>query len=96
MKKRLEPTNDLHEPIADLQTRTSELTDDVRRLSRRLHPDIMEHVGLVVALKSYCAEFSKNNGISIHMNVPDRRRTGSSRSGAMSIPSSPGITREHT
>ena len=72
MKKRLEPTNDLNDPIADLQTRTSELTDDVRRLSHRLHPDTMEHVGLVVALKSYCVEFSKNNGISIHIDVPDR------------------------
>ena len=71
MKQGLDPAEGVHDQVTELQRRTTELTDDVRRLSHRLHPAIMEHVGLVAALKSYCAQFSNNAGISIQMNVPE-------------------------
>jgi len=71
MKMQLNPMDAVHGQITDLQRRTGELTDDVRRLSHRLHPDTMEHVGLVAALKSYCTEFSKNSGISVQISVPE-------------------------
>ena len=71
MKQGLDPAEGVHDQVTELQRRTTELTDDVRRLSHRLHPAIMEHVGLVAALKSYCTQFSNNAGISIQMNVPE-------------------------
>ena len=71
MKKGLDPSDGVHDQVTELQRRTTELTDDVRRLSHRLHPATMEHVGLVAALKSYCAQFSSNAGIPIQMNLPD-------------------------
>jgi PAS domain S-box-containing protein len=71
MKQGLRPVDGVHDQITALQRRTAELADDVRRLSHRLHPATMEHVGLVAALKSYCAEFSRNAGIPIEMSVPE-------------------------
>ena len=71
MKQGLDPSEGVHDQVTELQQRTAELTDDVRRLSHRLHPATMEHVGLVAALKSYCAQFSSNAGIQVQMNLPD-------------------------
>lgn len=71
MKKGLDPSKVVHDQVAELQRRTTELTDDVRRLSHRLHPATMEHVGLVTALKSYCAQFSSTAGIPVQTNLPD-------------------------
>ena len=70
-KQDVETTDVVQDRLTDFQRRTVELTEDVRRLSHRLHPATMEHVGLVAALKAYCTEFSKNKGISIQMSVPD-------------------------
>ncbi len=70
-KQDIETTDVVQDRLTDFQRRTVELTEDVRRLSHRLHPATMEHVGLVAALKAYCTEFSKNKGISIQMSVPD-------------------------
>ena len=65
MKQGLDPSEDIHGQVTELQGRTGELTDDVRRLSHRLHPATMEHVGLVAALRSYCTQFTSNAGIPI-------------------------------
>jgi signal transduction histidine kinase len=35
------------------------LSDDVHRIAYQLHPPILDHLGLAVALKSYCQEFSR-------------------------------------
>ena len=37
---------------------------DVERTAYRLHPSSLDHLGLSVALKSYCTDFSKQNGIA--------------------------------
>jgi PAS domain S-box-containing protein len=44
--------------------RVKQLGDGIRRLSHQLHPTILEHSGLVVALESYCAEFKSLTGVS--------------------------------
>ena len=38
MKQGLDPAEGVHDQVTELQRRTTELTDDVRRLSHRLHP----------------------------------------------------------
>jgi PAS domain S-box-containing protein len=43
--------------------RLKQVGDGIRRLSHQLHPAILEHSGLVVALKSYCAEFKSLTGV---------------------------------
>jgi len=59
--------------LGSLKSRVVELSDDLRRMAYQLHPSILEHLGLAVALKSYCEEFSRREKIEaklIHHNVP--------------------------
>ena len=50
------------------------LAKDVHQLSRRLHPSILDDLGLVVALKAECAAFSEQHGVPVEFlpkNVPE-------------------------
>lgn len=47
---------DVSEPLAAIQQRVSDLADDIRRLSHRMHPAILEDLGLVAALKNLAEE----------------------------------------
>ena len=61
------------ELMQDLSNRTKRLSTDVHRLSHQLHPVKLEHLGLVVAVKSFCRELSEHEGIRIeftHREVP--------------------------
>ncbi len=56
-----------------LSTRVKELAEDVHQLSRGLHPSVLETVGLVAALKSFCRELEHTRKLPIHFtthNVP--------------------------
>ena len=46
----------LQDTVSSLQQRTIALAETVRHLSHDLHPSVLEHAGLVVALNTYCAE----------------------------------------
>ena len=39
---------------------------DLRRLSSDLYPAMLEHFGLAVALRDYCAEFTRKHGIPVN------------------------------
>jgi signal transduction histidine kinase len=41
------------------------LSEDVHALSRQLHPSILDDLGLVEALRSECASFSRREGITV-------------------------------
>lgn len=47
----------------------SQLAARVRQMSHELHPAILEHAGLAVALKSYCVEFSSVSGVKVSIQV---------------------------
>jgi PAS domain S-box-containing protein len=51
--------------LTKLQQRTIDLADSVRRLSRDLHPAVLQQVGLTAALESHCAEFQEQHGIDV-------------------------------
>ena len=55
----------LEETLAALQQRTIALAEHVRHLSHELHPGVLQHVGLVGALKSHCAEFARQHGMDV-------------------------------
>ncbi len=55
----------LRDQLRSLKNRVVGLSDDVRRMAYQLHPWVLEHLGLDVALRTYCAEFSKREGIKV-------------------------------
>lgn len=59
--------------LAGIQKGIFELADDIRKLSHRLHPAVLEHVGLVAALKSFTEEFSRAEGLEVKLTVPEGR-----------------------
>jgi signal transduction histidine kinase len=65
----------LRAALRTLRGRVVELSDDVRGLAYRLHPSILDHLGLAIALQSYVEEFAKREKIRVtftHRNVPEQ------------------------
>jgi PAS domain S-box-containing protein len=51
--------------LDELRHNTSDITNDVHRLSHRLHSSTLDYLGLVPALQKLVAEFSERHGIAI-------------------------------
>jgi signal transduction histidine kinase len=52
----------------------SDLTGDVQALSHELHPSLLDNLGLVTAVKSFCREFSEQHAAEVEFadrNIPD-------------------------
>ena len=67
------PDSLLRDQLRSVRNQVAELSDDVRRVAYRLHPSSLDHLGLAIALRSYCAEFSRREAIRVkfaHRNVP--------------------------
>jgi PAS domain S-box-containing protein len=61
--------------LDELRRNTSDITDDVHRLSHRLHSSTLDYLGLVPALQKLTVEFSDRHGIPIaftHAPLPAR------------------------
>ncbi|SLM49017.1 protein of unknown function [Nitrospira japonica] len=59
--------------VESLHTLTQELASDIHRLSHRLHPAKLEHLGLVAAINGLCRELSEQHAVRIdclHRDVP--------------------------
>ena len=63
------PADSLRKRVGALQERTAALIDDVRHLSRELHPAGIEHVGVAAALQTLCQEFGKKEGKSTQVDT---------------------------
>jgi signal transduction histidine kinase len=59
------PADQIRSQLASLRTQTEGISDDVRRTAHRLHPSVVEHLGLPAALRSLCADFSKQEKVQI-------------------------------
>ena len=60
--------------ISGFREQMVRLSSDVHRLSRRLHPTILEDLGLVKAVEEECVRFSQQEGIDVGFvghHVPD-------------------------
>ncbi len=79
MKRRLGPDEKLASDLVNLRARVGEIADDVHRICCRLHPAILENLGLVAAVQSYCEEYTTWSGIKTrfsHCSVPSRLPAG--------------------
>jgi PAS domain S-box-containing protein len=56
---------EIKEPLRILESRMVKMADDVRQLSHRLHPSVLEDLGLTAALNELCEEFSAREGIEV-------------------------------
>ena len=66
LKRKLPSTSD--EIIAQLDqlgAQAHDLTTQIRRLSHQLHPEVLEHLGLVAALESHVTEFGHKESIEM-------------------------------
>jgi signal transduction histidine kinase len=62
---------DAREEVARFQRRTLVLVEGIRRLSRELHPGLLQHAGLVAALRSICAELGRPD-LSVTLRAPEQ------------------------
>jgi len=75
MKRRLGSDERVAVELISLRTRVGEIADALHRICYRLHPAILENLGLVAAVRSYCDEYSAWSGVKArfsHCDVPSR------------------------
>jgi len=64
-----EPNRQLRNQLVALRNRLMSVSEDIRRTAYQLHPSSLDHLGLAAALKSYCREFARQEGILIHVST---------------------------
>jgi two-component system, NarL family, sensor histidine kinase UhpB len=58
-------SEELRQELVELQQQAHTLARNVRQLSHDLHPTVLQHLGLVKGLTSYCGEFGRAHGVTI-------------------------------
>jgi PAS domain S-box-containing protein len=61
--------------VSKIKEQLIKISEDVHRISRQLHPTILDDLGLVRAVEAECAALARREGIEIiftHEGVPDR------------------------
>ncbi len=62
------------ERLRELHQRVLELSVEIRRMARQLHPTILDELGIVAALRAYCSDFARREAIRVrflHRHVPE-------------------------
>ena len=67
------------EPMAQqlgaVRSQVVQLSDDLHNLAYRLHPSLLDHVGLEIALREHFVEFTKRTGLPVTFGVHNVPRT---------------------
>lgn len=61
--------------LQSVRKQITDLSDDIRQLAAQLHPSVLDHFGLAVAVDAYVKDFEKREGIRAHFScrdLPDR------------------------
>jgi len=64
---------EMRKDVRSLRDRVAEVSNDIRRVAYQLHPSVLDHLGLHVALRSYCAEFAKRDGIQVKFSSQEQK-----------------------
>jgi signal transduction histidine kinase len=64
--------------LAGVRLQVGQLSDDLHDLAYRLHPSLLEHVGLEVAARDHVAEFAKRTGLPVTFTAREVPQTLSS------------------
>jgi signal transduction histidine kinase len=62
---------EVDQTLATLQGCTSALFDSVRNLSHELHPAVLEHLGLVAALRRHCSDIDRLHPLNVTFSAGD-------------------------
>jgi PAS domain S-box-containing protein len=71
LEKQLDAPDPALSLLHTMQEQLVSLSEDVHDLSRQLHPAILDDLGLVEALRSECASFSRREGIAVVYHLED-------------------------
>jgi PAS domain S-box-containing protein len=74
----LAPSELMVQQLAAIRIQAGKLSDDLHDLAYRLHPSLLEHVGLEVAVRDHVAEFAKRTGLPVRFIVREVPKTLSS------------------
>jgi two-component system sensor histidine kinase UhpB len=58
-------SEELRQEFVELQQQTLKLAHSVRQISHDLHPTVLQHLGLVKGLTSYCGELARAHAIAV-------------------------------
>ena len=61
------PSEEVREELHSLQEKIAVFSKDLHDLSRRLHPSVLDELGLVRALESECRRFANYGGLRVHL-----------------------------
>jgi PAS domain S-box-containing protein len=61
----------LRAELSSLHEQTASLSQDVRDISHRLHPSILEHLGLIKALRALCDDYQRNRAAPVVFEAVD-------------------------
>ena len=62
---------EVDQTLETLQDYTSALFDSVRNLSHELHPAVLEHLGLVAALRRHCSDIERLHHLRVTFSAGD-------------------------
>jgi two-component system sensor histidine kinase UhpB len=71
LRRRSLKSPDLNDALRELQERTIALVDQVRNFAHDLHPETLDHLALVPALRTYCANFARQRDLDIRVNADE-------------------------
>ena len=57
--------DELRAQLREIRNRVGSLSNDLRRIAYELHPSVLDHLGLAVALRSYSGEFSRREQMPV-------------------------------
>jgi len=70
LKRHVPPQEaDVRDQSDRFQQKLVQLAESVRRISHQLHPAVLQHAGLVSALRAYCDEFGALTGIQVALRA---------------------------
>ncbi len=69
ISQELKKPSGLRRRFQKLQTQVQEISADIHRLSYKLHPSKLDHLGLAAAVKSLCAELTQSQKLRVELHV---------------------------
>ncbi len=61
--------DDAREKLRTVRDQAASLAEDLRRVAYRLHPSVLDHLGLGVALRAYVNEFTRSTQIHVDLSI---------------------------